>query len=108
MDVVPLPLLPGLGCGEHVVAQVMQALMPGDSELLQVPNFTAEEAKHCVTGRGTKRPQSILHRTVPETHIMTVDDPEYLEEALNDVYEVRDMVEGKGQYNTRRSAGRRH
>ena len=55
-----------------------------------------------------KRPQSILHRTVPETHIMTVDDPEYLEEALNDVYEVRDMVEGKGQYNTRRSAGRRH
>lgn len=41
-----------------------------------------------------KRPDSILHKTIPETHLMTIDDPEYLEEALNDVYEVRDMVEG--------------
>jgi hypothetical protein len=45
-----------------------------------------------------KRPHSILHRTVPETHIMSVDDPEYLEEALNDVYEVRDMEEGKDMW----------
>jgi tubulin--tyrosine ligase len=45
-----------------------------------------------------KRPDSILHKTIPETHIMTVDDPEYLEEALNDVYEVRDMIEGQDMW----------
>ena len=26
---------------------------------------------------------------VPETHILVVDDPEYLEEALSEVYELR-------------------
>jgi hypothetical protein len=45
-----------------------------------------------------KRPQSILHRTFPETHLMCVDDAEYLEEALNDVYEVRDMVPGRDMW----------
>ena len=31
----------------------------------------------------------MLAAAVPETHILVVDDPEYLEEALSDVYEVR-------------------
>jgi hypothetical protein len=37
---------------------------------------------------------------------MSIDDPEYLEEALNDCYEVRDMVEGKGQRQTTLNTGR--
>jgi len=40
-----------------------------------------------------KRPSSTLHSTVPETHLLCVDHVDYLEEALNDAYEVRDMVE---------------
>lgn len=46
----------------------------------------------------SKRPLSILHETWPETHIMSIDDPSYLEEALNDVYEMRDMIEGQDMW----------
>jgi hypothetical protein len=39
----------------------MQALPTGASELLQIPNFTSEEAKHCVVSSGTgKRPMGLL------------------------------------------------
>ena len=39
----------------------MQALPTGASELLQIPNFTSEEAKHCVVSGGTgKRPMGLL------------------------------------------------
>lgn len=41
-----------------------------------------------------KRAESFLHRSIPYTLLMSIDDPEYLSEALNECYEVRDMKEG--------------
>jgi len=38
-----------------------------------------------------KHPDSVLRRGVPETHLFEMWDAEYLDEALADVYEVRDM-----------------
>ncbi len=35
-----------------------------------------------------KHPHGLLAASVPETHIMEVDDVEYIDEALADVYEV--------------------
>jgi len=42
----------------------------------------------------TKRSSSILTQTIPKTYIFEIDDVEYLDEALNDCYEVRDMNVG--------------
>lgn len=46
----------------------------------------------------TKRPDSILHSTLPPTYLLECDDLEYLEEALNECYELRDMVVGQDVY----------
>ena len=35
-----------------------------------------------------KHPHGLLAASVPETHVMEVDDVEYIDEALADVYEV--------------------
>lgn len=39
-----------------------------------------------------KHPHGLLPAAVPETHIMEVDDVEYIDEALADVYEVRNSL----------------
>ena len=41
-----------------------------------------------------KRPASPLTGCVPETHILSVDDPEYIDEAMSDLPEVRDAPPG--------------
>ena len=44
-----------------------------------------------VTKWAAKHPDSVLAHGVPETHLFEMWDAEYLDEALADVYEVRDM-----------------
>ncbi|CAK0786864.1 hypothetical protein CVIRNUC_010078 [Coccomyxa viridis] len=45
-----------------------------------------------------KHPDGILAGAVPETHVMEVDDVDYIDEALADVYEVRDMADGSATW----------
>jgi hypothetical protein len=44
----------------------------------------------------SKRPASPLVGRVPETHILAVDDPDYIDEAMADIPEVRDAPAGAG------------
>lgn len=46
----------------------------------------------------TKRPNSILHSTLPPTYLLEISDLEYLEESLNECYELRDMIVGEEIY----------
>ncbi|BDA50216.1 probable tubulin polyglutamylase TTLL2 [Coccomyxa sp. Obi] len=45
-----------------------------------------------------KHPDGAIARGVPETLIMEVDDVDYIDEALADVYEVRDMEDGSATW----------
>ncbi|PVV03788.1 hypothetical protein BB560_001723 [Smittium megazygosporum] len=40
-----------------------------------------------------KHPESILSTAIPETYILDLDDPEYLDEALNECFEVQEAME---------------
>jgi hypothetical protein len=49
--------------------------------------------KHCI-----KFPSSLLNRCVPETWLFEIDHPDYMDEALNDVFEmVADLKKNLGR-----------
>mmetsp|Transcript_2633 Transcript_2633/g.7837 ORF Transcript_2633/g.7837 Transcript_2633/m.7837 type:complete len:443 (-) Transcript_2633:1024-2352(-) len=47
---------------------------------------------------GAKHPEGHIAAAVPETFILSVDDVEYIDEALSDLPEVRDMEPGSAQW----------
>lgn len=47
---------------------------------------------------GAKHPEGVIAKSVPETYLLSVDDVEYIDEALSDLPEVRDMEPGSAQW----------
>ncbi|CAF2549871.1 unnamed protein product [Rotaria sp. Silwood2] len=56
--------------------------------LLRKANFALFVQKHLA-----KQPDSILRNHYPETHILDLGHPDYLDEALNEAFELRDILE---------------
>jgi hypothetical protein len=74
------------------VVQVMQALSSSASELLQIPNFTEEEARHCVKSTTSKRQFTLLeYAAMPRDKLKVRGDA-----ALEAVLVVAVVVTGEG------------
>ncbi|CAF0878342.1 unnamed protein product [Rotaria sordida] len=56
--------------------------------LLRKANFALFVQKYL-----SKRPDSILRNHYPETHILDLSHPDYLDEALNEAFELRDILQ---------------
>ncbi|CAF1278616.1 unnamed protein product [Adineta ricciae] len=56
--------------------------------LLRKANFALFVQKYL-----SKKPDSILRHHYPETHILDLPHPDYLDEALNEAYELRDVLQ---------------
>ncbi|CAF0804297.1 unnamed protein product [Rotaria sp. Silwood1] len=56
--------------------------------LLRKANFALFVQKYL-----SKQPDSILRNHYPETHILDLSHPDYLDEALNEAFELRDILE---------------
>ncbi|UJR36878.1 hypothetical protein I4U23_029591 [Adineta vaga] len=63
--------------------------------LLRKANFASFMQKYL-----SKKPDSILRKHYPETHILDLSHPDYLDEALNEAYELRDVLEANIQETT--------
>ncbi|CAF1392125.1 unnamed protein product [Rotaria magnacalcarata] len=63
--------------------------------LLRKANFAMFVRKHLA-----KQPNSVLRDHYPETHIVDLIHPDYLDEALNEAFELRDTLEANTQENT--------
>lgn len=74
-----------------VMSHIKQLLVPSYiyRKALIRKNYLANTVRHYVA----KNPDSCLKKAIPETHQLEVDYAEFLDDALDDAYELRDEIE---------------